>query len=290
MNVRRPVVANAFYEGDAARCERAIENCLRDYTPPEGLGRVMGGVVPHAGWVFSGATAGKVFLTLQKYAGPETVVLFGAVHRWGGSRPVVDGHDAWATPLGDVPVDHELGDAVMSAGDGGLARDTAAHAEEHSIEVQVPFIRKLLPDARILPIAVPPAPGAAEAGTAVARAVAASGRSAVVVASTDLTHYGMSYYGPAHGPLPGALPWVKDNDRRFIRLVEKLDAEAIVPEAQANHNACGAGAVAAAVRAAAEMGASEARLLEYTTSYDVMGGRGADSAVGYAGLVFRADE
>jgi len=245
--------------------------------------------VPHAGWVFSGATAAKVFRALRVHAAPETVVFFGAVHRWPGDRAAVDDHDAWRTPLGDVPVDGDLAAAVLEAGPEAVERNAAAHAHEHSIEVQVPFVRKLFPEARILPVAAPPVPGIEAAGKAVARAAAATGRRVVVVASTDLTHYGMNYFSVNHGPLPGALGWMRENDARFIERVKALDAVGVVAEAQRHHNACGAGAVAAAIAAARSAGAVEAALLEYTTSYDAMGGRFADSAVGYAGLVFRAE-
>ena len=143
-----------------------------------------------------------------------------------------------------------------------------------------------MPSARVLPIAVPPGRFAVPVGTALARAIEKTGRRAVVVASTDLTHYGANYFGAAHGPLPDALAWMKENDRRFLDHVLKFEVNAIVPEAGAHQNACGAGAVAAATAAAQAMGASKAKLLEYTTSYEVMGG---DSAVGYAAIVFTAE-
>jgi hypothetical protein len=281
-------VANAFYEGDLRRCEKSLRTCLGDYAPPEPLGRVLGGIVPHAGWVYSGATAAKVFATLHKHAKPETIVLLGAVHQWGVTRLTVDAHTAWATPLGDVTVDEELAEAVLAEASGEIARSMQAHLDEHSIEVQTPFVKHFFPEAKILPIAVPPVPGAIAAGEHVAHAIKKLARAAVVVATTDLTHYGMHYRDFEHGRLPAALSWVKNNDRRMVNLIERLDAEAIMPEASANGNACGPGAVAAGVSAAREMGASEALLLEYTTSADVIGQGAADSAVGYAGLVFCA--
>jgi AmmeMemoRadiSam system protein B len=288
MAVRQMAVADAFYEGDATRCERSIRKCIGDFTPPEKLGRVVGGVVPHAGWVYSGATAAKVFVTLRAHAKPETIVLFGAVHQWGVTRLTIDAHSAWATPLGDAEIDGELAEAILAEAGGEIARSARAHVDEHSIEVQVPFVKHLFPEARILPIAVPPAPNAIAAGERVARAIKKLSRQALVVATTDLTHYGMHYRDFEHGRLPAALAWVKGNDRRMVSLIERLDAEAVMSEANANANACGPGAVAAGVAAAREMGAAEAVLLEYTTSADVIGDTAADSAVGYAGLVFCA--
>ncbi len=288
MAVRPMAVADAFYEGDPHRCEKALRRCIGDYVPPERLGRVVGGVVPHAGWVYSGPTAAKLFATLRKHTQPETVVFFGAVHQWGVTRLTIDAHSAWATPLGDVAIDDELAEAILAEAGGDIARSTRAHLGEHSIEVQTPFVKHFFPEAKILPIAVPPAPNAIAAGEHVARAIAKLARPAVVVATTDLTHYGMHYRDFEHGRLPAALSWVKGNDRRMVKLIEQLDAEAIMPEAAATANACGSGAVAAGVSAAREMGAAEAVLLEYTTSADVLGGASADSAVGYAALVFCA--
>jgi len=284
--IRRPIVAGQFYEGSPARLRAAVERCVAGYRPPDDLGEVLGGVVPHAGWMFSGPTAAKVFVVLAQRAAPETYVLLGAVHQWGVSRPAVYPSGAWSTPLGEVAVNEELASAILAAARGALEASEAAHQGEHSIEVQVPFVRELSPGADMVPIAVPPSQEAVRVGEAVAQALRSSGRRAVVVASTDLTHYGMGYGMADHGPLPGAMPWMRENDRRLIRLVEALRAEDIVPEAQRNHNACGAGAVAAAVAAARGLGAARARLLEYTTSADVLGETHPDRAVGYAGLVF----
>ena len=284
--VRSPAVAGQFYSGSRAALERAVDECAAGYVPPEDLGVLLGGVVPHAGWVFSGPTAAKVFATLAKKAEPETFVLLGAVHHWGVRAAAVFPDGAWATPLGDIPVDASLAFAVKEAGRGLIEASKQAHEAEHSIEVQVPFIQVLCPKASIVPIAVPPGPDAAGIGDIVASAVREHDRKTVVVASTDLTHYGMGYGTPDRGLLSKAMGWMRDNDRRMIRAIESLDAEAIVPEAERRQNACGAGAVAAAVAAARALGATSGRTLEYTTSADVMHEPHADRAVGYLGLVF----
>ena len=284
--VRMPFVAGQFYPGSRAGLERAVAGCAGDYTVPEDVGEVVGGVVPHAGWTYSGATAAKVFVTLAKRAAPDVFLLFGAVHHWGVSEPAVYPDGAWATPLGEARVDAALA-AVIAGASGGLIEISAdAHHAEHSIEVQLPFIQSLCPNAEIVPIAVPPGSGAVEVGEVVANAVRAQERKVVLVASTDLTHYGMGYGVPDHGPLSGAMDWMRENDRRMIRLIESLHAEDIVHEAEANQNACGAGAVAAATAAARALGAARGILLEYTTSADVMHEAHADRAVGYAGIIF----
>lgn len=175
---------------------------------------------------------------------------------------------------------------------GDLLEDNPrAHVGEHSIEVQVPLIQHLFPDAKIVPIAVLPEPAATEIGLAVARAIRNSGCDAVCLGSTDLTHYGPAYGFTPRGYGEKAIQWVRDeNDRRMIDLALRLDAEAAVPEAESRTNACGSGAVAATLAAARQLGAERGCLVHYTTSYDVMreqmGERDSDAAVGYAGLIF----
>jgi hypothetical protein len=235
--------------------------------------------------MFSGPTAAKVFVTLAK-SGFETYVLLGAVHGWHGRQAGVYPEGAWATPLGEVAVDAELAAVLIERGGDAVIASAQAHDLEHSIEVQVPFIQALCPGARILPVAVPHVAQVIRIGEALADAIQSVGRRAAVVASTDLTHYGMGYGGPSHGRLDEAISWMRANDRRVLDLVERLQAEEIVPEAEGHENSCGPGALAAAVAAARKMGAGWTRLLEYTTSADVLQEPHADRAVGYAGLVF----
>ena len=284
--VRSPVVAGRFYEGRRATLKRAVADCVGEYAPPEEIGELLGGVVPHAGWVFSGPTAAQVFATLSEKTAPATYVLCGAVHQWGVKAASVYPAGAWATPLGEVAVDEPLAAAIIEAAGGIIVASASAHDGEHSIEVQVPFIQALSPEARIVPIAIPPNADSVRVGQAIASALSKREQKCVVVASTDLTHYGMGYGVPDHGPLSEAMPWMRENDNRFIHLVESLRAEEIVPEAAARHNACGAGAVAAAVAAARELGAVRGRTLQYTTSADAMPEPLADRAVGYVGMVF----
>ena len=233
-----------------------------------------------------GRTAGKVFAALAAEAKPETYVLLGAVHRWYGTKGAVFPAGAWQTPLGEVAVDEELASAILQAGGGLLVPSASAHDGEHSIEVQLPFIQVLSPDARIVPIAIPPVPEAVRMGEAIASVLAGMARPVVVVGSTDLTHYGMGYGTPNRGPLSKAMGWMRENDGRIVRLAESMRAEEILPEARANFNSCGPGALAAATAAARALGASSGKMLEYTTSADVMGELDSDRAVGYVGIVF----
>jgi AmmeMemoRadiSam system protein B len=287
MQIRRPVVAGQFYPADRAGCVRLIEQSQPDQPPHDVPDRVIAGVVPHAGWVYSGAIAARVFASVCSRSTPETFVLFSAMHRWGAARPAVYGSGAWATPLGEAEIDADLAQAVLEEGGGLLVDAPDAHAGEHSCEVQLPFIQHLCPQARILPILVPPEELAPSAGEAVARAIAKTEEEVVVVGTTDLTHYGAMYYGYAPaGTGDAALAWVKDNDARVIDLMLTLQAEEIVAETAAHHNACGGGALAATVAAARALGAQKGVLLEYTTSHHVMPRGPATDFVGYAAVVF----
>ena len=174
---------------------------------------------------------------------------------------------------------------------GTAERDPQAHYSEHSIEVQVPFIEYLFAGAKILPVIVPPNEKAVALGRALGRIISASGKKKIVcIGSTDLTHYGPRYGFEPKGVGPEACKWASDvNDKQFIDLALKMDAKGLLKNAAQKQNACGAGAAAAAVAAAKELGVTEGVLLGQTSSNEVMirkmGTFSADS-VGYAAIVF----
>jgi len=287
VSVRAAALAGQWYPGDRDGCRAFLERALAAPLPDPVPGPLVGGVVPHAGWVYSGEVAALVFRVLAAENARRTVVLLGAVHRVGLDRPAISGDEAWATPLGELPVDTALGGEIRSRLPDLVNVDSGAHpAGENSIELQAPLIRGLMPEARFLPIMVPPNREAATFGIALGAALAEIGSTAVVVASTDLTHYGYGGWQPA-GAGPGALDWVRDeNDRRFLELVVDLSAEHIVAEAEANRNACGAGATAAAAGAARSLGARRGHVLAQTTSEEVRPTGSYDHFVGYGGVVF----
>jgi len=286
MPTRYPTVAGMFYPADRESCLRQVRACLGGAREAQVERVIQGGVVPHAGWTFSGPTAGRVFAALKSQGEPETMVLLGAVHSWGVSAASAYGSGSWRTPLGELAVDEELAREALSEGAGLVVDRPEAHASEHSIEVQLPFIQYLFPKARILPIATPPSSEAHQVGQIVARAARALGRVTRAIGSSDLTHYGPRYgFAPA-GVGEKGLAYTRQNDRRLLDLVTAMRAEEIVAEARAHQNACGAGAIAAAIAFAQEMGATEGILLDYTTSHDVMPmGRPTDM-VGYGAVIF----
>ena len=281
--MRRPV-ALQFYAGD---CAAQIDAFLAHFRPPAEPAAPLAGIVPHAGWAYSGAVAAKVIKSLQP-ASPETFVIFGAVHSWGVAEGAVYATGSWDTPLGEVAIDEALAGLLLEKCAGGLTDDPASHAQEHSIEVQVPIIKHLYPNAGIVPIAMPPTENAAEIGAAVGAALAECGKTAAVLGSTDLTHYGPHYGFAPWGTGATARERMHENDRRIIDLALTFAADDVVAEAHRSSNACGAGAIAATAAAAKAMGAGKAALIEYTTSHDVMGDPpdAFQTAVGYAGILF----
>jgi len=286
MATRKAFRAGSFYPFDERSCRQQIEECLGDYQPPAEPARIVSGIVPHAGWVFSGPTAARVFKSIKAKASPETFVIFGAVHVWGVDQASLFAEGAWETPCGTVAIDTELAAAVLNVASDNVKANASAHDREHSIEVQIPFIQYLFPDARILPIMVAPGKHATGVGRKIGELIAQQEKKIVILGSTDLTHYGPSFSFTPYGVGPQSLAPMKANDRRIIALAIAMNAEEVLAEAEHHRNACGAGAIAATVTAAKALGAERGYLLEYTTSQDVMPERRATDFVGYAGIVF----
>jgi len=276
-----------FYPRGQAECQNLLSQCLEDEPAPAELsGRVFAAIVPHAGWVYSGAVAGKVFKAISDRGAPATFILLGAVHSRSVRRPALYARGRWETPLGDVAVDEELADTVSEALGPRLTEDPEAHANEHSLEVQVPFIRRLFSQAKILPILVPSDSDAVALGEGLGNLLK-DREDVVVIGSTDLTHYGHRFGFAPQGTGAKAHQWVREeNDRSMVQLMGAMKAEAIIPEAHENHNACGAGAIAATVAAARARGIDQGFLLDYRTSQDVKPDPVPSDFVGYAGMIF----
>ncbi|MBI5118839.1 AmmeMemoRadiSam system protein B [Candidatus Poribacteria bacterium] len=278
---RKQYAAN-FYAGASAS---RIEKFLKGYTPARFDSPLVAGLVPHAGWDFSGAVAAKVFKSIECSRKPETIVLFGTVHHDIRCNAIYPS-GSWHTPLGEVQIDESLVGGILSRTEGLLEADESAHFHEHSIEVQMPFLKHFFPCAKAAPIAVLPDENAPVLGRKVGEFLKESGANAFVVGTTDLTHYGDAYYFAPRGSGPAALEWIRQNDARIIELAVKMKAEEILPEATRKKNACGPGAMAATVAAARALGSTTGRVIEYTTSYDVMPEPVFRMGVGYVGMVF----
>jgi len=291
MQTRKPVVAGQFYPAQYDSCVGEINDCLEARTISESLPEaIVAGIVPHAGWTFSGSVAALVFSAIkQQHQKVNTFIIFGATHGYFGQSPAVYDSGSWMTPLGEIIIDEELAEAILDSGVATSAPD--AHWSEHSIEVQVPFIQYLFPGAKMVPILVPPREQAIELGSGVAGLIRQDGSKKIVcVGSTDLTHYGPRYRFTPMGSGREALKWASEvNDREFIELALQLEPQRLLLSAAEKCNACGPGAAAAAVAAAKQLGSQRGILLAHTNSNEVMQqnmGTTSTDSVGYAAIVF----
>ena len=291
MQTRKPVVAGQFYPAQNVACVEEIKGCLMAGAISESLPEVIvAGIVPHAGWVFSGSLAAMVFSAIkQQHEEVHTFIIFGAAHGYYGQSPALYEAGSWITPLGEVAIDEELAGSVLE--NTPTVRGSMAHKTEHSIEVQVPFIQHLFGGAMILPILVPPTRQAVELGAGIGEILGRNGKKKVVcIGSTDLTHYGPRYGFTPMGSGAEALQWASSqNDKQFIDLALKLEPNGLLESAAKNLNACGAGAAAATVAVAKKLGRTKGSLLAYTNSSEVMlhkMGTTSTDSVGYAAIIF----
>ena len=283
--MRYPAVAGAFYEGTRPRLLKQIEACYTGRLGPgslphasDGPKDLVGLVVPHAGYTYSGPVAAFSYRALAADGLRAAYVILGPNHSGLGAPLAVTRHD-WETPLGTVPVDPDLLAALSKP---PLEEDVAAHRNEHSIEVQLPFLQHLRPELRFVPVcmAFQEYELASEVGGLVADAV--RDRDALVIASSDFTHVGPQYYQlPPRGTTAPA--YAKEQDRKAIDRILALDPKGLA-DAVARHNIsmCGYGPVTAMLTAARALGASRAELLRYGTSSDVSADD--DMAVGYGAI------
>jgi AmmeMemoRadiSam system protein B len=278
--VRLPTQAGAFYEGTAESLKRQVKSCFLNELGPRklpevaktSLGHVVGLVCPHAGYMFSGPVAAHAYYELASDGTPDTVVIFGPNHTGYGSGLAVMNEGYWRTPLGDAEVDSETAGRIVKESR-IIDVDESAHRLEHSIEVQLPFLQFLYGSQfKIVPICflMQDLSSAREVGQAVGKVLAS--KNAVVIASSDMTHYETQERASTH-------------DKLVLKAVEAMNEEEFYSTIEKhNISACGYGPIAALITAAKIMGGKEAKLLCYKTSGDVIGDY--SSVVGYAAVSF----
>nr|MBC8360987.1 AmmeMemoRadiSam system protein B [Candidatus Desulfatibia profunda] len=283
MKIREATFAGSWYPDSAAGCKQEIKGFLKQAKVPSGSGKTFtGGIVPHAGWYFSGSIACNVFHCLKEEKAPDVIAVFG-MHLHPGSPSYLMTAGAWETPFGPIEIEKTLA--------GELAKQFPFKIEtaekftrDNTIELQLPFIKYFFEDAKLVPIGVPPTKTSLEIGKAVADIATRLGQRVKVIGSTDLTHYGYNYGFVVKGTGPAAVEWVRnENDRRVIDAMLAMDPDSVIREALENQNACCGGAAATAIAAAKQLGARQAESIAYATSYDKSPG---DSFVGYVGIVF----
>ena len=281
MKVRRPTQAGSFYAGDAEALKTQIKRCFlhelgAKELPQVSKGRlkeVIGLVCPHAGYMYSGAVAANAYYELAKDGKPDIVVILGPNHTGYGSALALMNDGVWRTPLGDVEVDGATANEIVQE-TRLVDVDDVAHRFEHSIEVQLPFLQYLYgSEFKFVPICfqMQDLASAVEVGNALVEVLA--NKNAVVIASSDMTHYEPQANASA-------------KDLAALKAVEAMDARRFYSVIEArNVTACGYGPIATVITYAKGLGAREAKLLSYKSSGDITGDY--SSVVGYAAISFK---
>jgi hypothetical protein len=273
--VRPSAIAGTWYPGtaDAVRAEvdRYLAQVPGGAAPP---GRLVALIAPHAGLRYSGPVAAHAYALLR--ARPAaTVVLVGPSHRTAFAGSAVFAAGAFETPLGQAGVDADLADALIAADPSAVRADAGPHRDEHSLEMQLPFAQRLLPAAQIVPVLMGRQSRADVDALAAALARALPGRDALLVASSDLSHY-----------LPA--PQANAVDARVVEDVRELAADRLMTRLEHGSNvACGGGPMVAVMKAACALGADTATVLRYADSGDA-GERDRSRVVGYLAAALSA--
>jgi AmmeMemoRadiSam system protein B len=281
MNRRKRSLPSGWYPFNGKDCQREIESYIEGWLPPPSLsGAERGGIVPHAGWYFSGKLAARVFYSLKSKRKVEVVVLYGG-HLGPNELPRIVMEEAWETPLGDIKIQTDFAKTLLKRING---KEESPSSGDNTIEVQLTMIKYFFPEAKLLAIRSPASLQAERLGKEVSEIVKKEGIPIIAVGSTDLTHYGPNYGFLNKGTGPSSVEWVKkENDKGWIDRALKMDVEGLLEHARKNDSACSAGAAASAIATCKALGAEKGVLLEYLSSYDILPD---DSFVGYAGIIY----
>lgn len=279
MEVRKALLRGQWYPETEKECIDVISSWEKK---AGGDGLYIGGIVPHAGWFFSGEIASMV---IEKLAAskPELVIIFG-FHMHSSSPVRVMSKGCYETPLGDIKVFEELVDKMAEKYD--FVKETPDNFEpDNTIEVQLPLIKYHMENIPVFSAGLPPNEKSLDFAVSLVKEAKKFKDKIVVIGSTDLTHYGPGYGFAPVGTGDKALDWVKNhNDKKMVDLFKSMGEEKIINQGINLGNACCCGAAAGAVAAAKVLGAKEGVLLNYTTSFEKSPG---DSFVGYAGVCFK---
>ena len=265
-DVRNPVLAGTWYPGNTEVLRQTITDYLSKANPPGPEGKVVTTIVPHAGYGYSGQVAAYSYKLLQR-AAPKLVFLIGPSHRVGFRGFSVSQYSGYKTPLGVAPVDQDVAKKLLSINP-QMKWVPQADLQEHSLEIQIPFLQTVLKDFHIVPIIM----GEQDLETCALLAksliqVLTNREDTVILASTDLSHFHNDQQARAL-------------DGEFIRHVREFAPEALAKAvASGSCEACGAGPTIAAMLAARELGANRSVILNYANSGDVTGDR--RQVVGY---------
>jgi MEMO1 family protein len=268
--IRPPAVAGRFYPDDPSKLRSDVDSFLSRGCDEKKV-RAIACMVPHAGYMYSGAVTGEVFGHLEI---PRRVILIGPRHYPHGASLAINSDGAWQTPLGMAPIDHPLAEKIVRAFP-ELREDAVAHSTEHSLEVQLPFLQQIVSSFAFVPIVIGPAQWSTldRLGRALAAVIASESEPVLLIASSDMNHYESD-----------AVTRVKD--RKAIEQILALEPRNLFETVREEQiSMCGYAAAVAVILAAKELGATHAELIRYATSGEVNGDM--QEVVGYAGMVIR---
>lgn len=273
LDLRPSPISGQWYPGNPDRLVKTVDHYIEDAQLPEIEGDIIGILAPHAGHLYSGPVAGYSFAALRTVQA-DLVAVVSPLHYPYPDNLLTTAHDAYLTPLGAVPVDEEAVDTLNSQLKDqlgfGLAR--IRRDPEHSLEIELPFLQRALTTGfKLLPVMVREQSSRITRALGHALAKTLEGRRAILIASSDLSHF---YQQEA----------AKALDEEMLKQVQAFDPEGVLKtEEQGKGFACGRGAIAAVLWAAEGLGANHVQLLHYATSGDVTGD--FSQVVGYGAAV-----
>ncbi len=288
-DIRKPVVAGQFYDEKRKDLIDTIENCFIDKRGPGKIPEkndkeknIKGVVVPHAGLIFSGSIAAHSYKEIFENGFADTFIILGPNHTGIGSGVSMMEKGSWITPLGKTKINEKLSEKIHF---GIIDNDKTAHLQEHSIEVQLPFIQYLSQDKEtsFVPISMSMQDKDTnkEVGKIIADAVKKTGEKVIIIASSDFSHVGFNYMSMPPSGI-NVDDYAKKQDKKAIDEILKLDPEKLVEVVlKENISMCGYGPVSVMLHASKINGAKKAELLKYGTSYEV---HPSSSCVGYGAI------
>jgi AmmeMemoRadiSam system protein B len=264
--IRRAVVAGSFYPGDPKSLSEQLDDLLPSVKSTRDVQAI---IVPHAGYIYSGKIAGAVFAQIDI---PETVILIGPNHTGIGPSFSLSAADSWQTPLGLVAVAKQLRRQLLEQIP-YVKADDSAHSQEHSLEVMLPFLQRLRPDVKILPLTLGSltVKDALVFGMDLAKLIAAEQQDVLLLASSDMNHF-------------SAASVTEKMDHLALEEMIRYDPQALY-QVVSNYgiSMCGVLPVVAVMTAARQLGAHHCRLIGYGHSGQINGDN--NRVVGYAGLI-----
>ena len=287
--VRKPAVAGQFYDEDKTDLEQQIRECFLDKRGPrdlpetkQGKKNIKGLVVPHAGYMYSGAIAAHSYHYLSKNGFADTFIILGPNHTGMGSGVSVTAEGGWETPLGTVPINETLAEQLWK---GIIDKDETTHIYEHSIEVQLPFLQFSAGDKKFyfVPVCMTMQDfkTSQEVGKILADAIKNTDENIVIVASSDFSHAGFNYMSMPPSGLR-VNEYAERQDKLAIEKILDMDPEGLIDTIHKNNiTMCGYGPVATMLIASRLLDAEKVELLKYGTSYEV---QPSSSCVGYGAL------